>query len=74
MTVRVFEPADGSRTTVRIPGEDGSAAAEITIVRDGATLRAETSDARFPWGVEVAGGPAARAVAGTAVLTLDLSV
>ncbi|MDI9832714.1 MULTISPECIES: alpha-xylosidase [unclassified Streptomyces] len=73
VTVRVFEPADGSRTTVRIPGEDGTTAAEITVVREGSTLRAETSDASLPWGIEVVGGPSARAEAGTAVLALTLS-
>jgi alpha-D-xyloside xylohydrolase len=73
VTVRVFEPADGSRTTVRIPREDGMAATEITVVREGDTLRAEISDASLPWGVEVAGGPSARAAAGTAVLALPLS-
>jgi alpha-D-xyloside xylohydrolase len=73
VTVRVFEPADGSRTTVRIPRADGSAAAEITVAREGSTLRAETSDASLPWGVEVAGGPSARAAAGTGVLTLELA-
>ena len=71
--VGVFEPADGSRTTVRIPCEDGTAPVEITVVREGSTLRAETSDASLPWGIEVAGGPSARAAAGTAVLALTLS-
>ncbi len=73
VTVRVFQPADGSRTTVRIPRHDGSAGTAITVVRDGTTLRAENSDTTFPWGVEVVGGPSARAAAGTGSLTLDLS-
>jgi alpha-D-xyloside xylohydrolase len=73
VTVRVFQPADGSRTVVRVPREDGTTAVEITVVREGGTLRAESSDASLPWSVEVAGGPAARAEAGTSVLTLELS-
>jgi alpha-D-xyloside xylohydrolase len=73
VTVRVFQPADGSRTTVRVPRHDGSAGTVITVVRDGTTLRAESSDTTFPWGVEVVGGPSARASAGTGSLTLDLS-
>ncbi|MEW1863703.1 alpha-xylosidase [Streptomyces sp. NPDC088194] len=73
MTLRVFRPADGERRTVRVPRPDGGAAVEVTVVRDGDALRAETTDASLPWGVEVVGGPSVRAAAGTGTVTIDLS-
>jgi alpha-D-xyloside xylohydrolase len=73
VTVRVFRPADDSRTTVRVPHPDGSTATEVTVVREGTALRVDSSDPSLPWGVEVVGGPSARADAGTGSLTLDLS-
>ncbi|SEG69974.1 alpha-D-xyloside xylohydrolase [Actinacidiphila yanglinensis] len=78
VTLRVFRPEDGSRTTVRIPrhgAEEGAAAepVEVTVVREGAVLRVDSTGGSSPWGVEVVGGPSARAAAGTGSLTLDLS-
>ncbi|BBA95657.1 putative glycosyl hydrolase [Actinacidiphila reveromycinica] len=73
VTLRVFRPADGARATVRVPRPDGGPALVATVVREGEVLRAQLADASLPWGVEVAGGPAARAAAGTGSLTIRLS-
>ncbi|MGA6157876.1 alpha-xylosidase [Stenotrophomonas sp. NPDC087984] len=72
ITLRVYEPAAGRPVTVRVPRPDGTTAATFTVVRDGAELRAEATGTSAPWRLEVAGGAAADAAAGTAVVRLPL--
>jgi alpha-D-xyloside xylohydrolase len=59
VTLRVFEPAEGS-TTVRV-GES-----TFTVTRDGTAVRVERSGADLPWRVEIVGGASADLAAGDA--------
>ncbi|MFD5388656.1 alpha-xylosidase [Streptomyces sp. NPDC127074] len=72
ITLRVYEPVAGRPVTVRVPRPDGTTATTFTVVRDGAELRAEATGTSAPWRLEVAGGAAADAAAGTSVLTLPV--
>nr|WP_221379610.1 alpha-xylosidase [Actinoplanes polyasparticus] len=59
VTLRVFEPAEGS-TSVRV-GES-----TFTVTRDGTAIRVERSGPSLPWRVEIIGGAAADLGAGDA--------
>jgi alpha-D-xyloside xylohydrolase len=72
VTLRVAEPVDGARVVVGVPAPDGGEPAEFVVTREGARLTVEARGARGEWGVEVVGGPAARAAAGGTALVVDL--
>lgn len=72
VTLRVAEPVDGARVVVAVPASDAGAAAEFVVTRDGSRLVVEARGARGAWGVEVVGGPSARAASGETELVLGL--
>ncbi|MCO8269851.1 alpha-xylosidase [Actinoplanes sp. TRM 88003] len=59
VTLRVFEPAEGS-TAVRVGDST------FTVTRDGTAIRVERDGAALPWRVEIVGGPSADLGAGDA--------
>ncbi|MGK5685611.1 alpha-xylosidase [Actinoplanes sp. URMC 104] len=64
VTLRVFEPAEGS-TVVR------AGDSTFTVTRDGTAIRVERDGAELPWRVEIAGGPSASLAATDAVWVAD---
>ncbi|WP_328913746.1 MULTISPECIES: alpha-xylosidase [unclassified Streptomyces] len=53
LTLRVYEPADGVTTTVRVPSPDGSTAATFTVSRAGTSVTVTSEDAPEGWTAEV---------------------
>jgi len=54
VTLRLYEPAEGSRT-VTVPALDGTPAATFVVTRDGPAIRVERTGAPAPWRVQLAG-------------------
>jgi len=54
VTLRLYEPAEGSRT-VTVPALDGTSAATFVVTRDGSAIRVERTGAPAPWRVQLAG-------------------
>ncbi|ROS23193.1 alpha-xylosidase [Cellulomonas sp. PhB150] len=67
VTLRLVRLTDGHRSVVRV------AEATFVVTRTGDEVRVEARGTGAAWGVEVAGGAAARAGAGESVLTLSLA-
>jgi alpha-D-xyloside xylohydrolase len=71
VTLRVYEPSDGARTTASVPTTTGDVGAAFTVARHGRELRVERTGAPAPWRV-VVGGALVELDAGTALATIDL--
>ncbi|MBC9713507.1 alpha-xylosidase [Streptomyces sp. TRM66268-LWL] len=67
VTLRAYGLRGGDRVRLTVGGVD------FTVVCEGSTVRASASDASRPWTLEVVGGPAVRAAAGSGVAVADLS-
>ena len=53
LTLRIYEPADGSAVTTRIPSPDGATAATFTVTRTAGTVTVTSPDAPPGWTAEL---------------------
>lgn len=73
VTLRLFRPADGSRTVVRVPSSDGGAESVFVVRREGDQVHVDARDALAEWTVAVEpSGPSVTVADGSTSVTLDL--
>jgi alpha-D-xyloside xylohydrolase len=53
LTLRVYQPADGSVTVCTVPAPDGTTAATFTVTRSGSTVSVTSDDAPAGWTADV---------------------